>query len=109
MGIMGWSTIGLGAVLVGLAGAFGGLAAKAKSTVEDAELGTHWGNELQGPYEDYDGYVIGAWVSAGVAAAALVTGVTLLVLSRRGRRVERVTVTPTLLPGGGSLTLHARF
>lgn len=109
MGIMGWSTIGLGVVLVGLAGAFGGLAAKAKSTVEDAELGTHWGNELQGPYESYDGHIVGAWVSAGLAAAAVATGVTLLVLARKGRRVERVTVAPALLPGGGTLTLHASF
>jgi tetratricopeptide (TPR) repeat protein len=109
MGFAGWATLGLGVALGALAGAFGGLAVKAKATVEDAEFGTPWGSELQGPYDNYTNYRIGAYVCAGLAGAAVIAGVTLLVLSRRGRRVERATVAPALLPGGAGLSIQARF
>jgi hypothetical protein len=94
-----------------VAGILGGLADREKRAVEDADPGTPWRPGLSGHADAYDRYRLGAWVAAGVGAAALVTGTVLLIIGRRGRRAERarVTLTPVIRPGGAGLSLGGRF
>jgi hypothetical protein len=109
MGILGWTSVGLGAALTIVGIAMGGLAAKAKSRVEDANEGTNWAT-LRDAYDSYDGYVIGTGVCIGLGLAAAGAGATLLILDRRkGKEREKTNVTATAMPGGGMLVVGGRL
>ena len=109
LGVAGWTAVGTGAALAVVAGVLGDLADRERSAVENADPGTEWKPGLSGRADAFDRYRTGAWVAAGVGAAALVTGTVLLIVGRKGRRAERVTLTPVIGPGGAGLSLGGRF
>ncbi|MFC1482543.1 hypothetical protein ACFL51_01925 [Myxococcota bacterium] len=117
--VAGWIGVGLGVALGGLAAAFGGLASNERSVVENADVGTAWNSDIRDHDKRFRSYRTGAYISAGVGAAALVTGTVLLILGYSTRRPERstastktstsVSVAPAIMPGGASLSLDLRF
>jgi len=109
LGIAGWTAVGTGVGLAALAGILGGLASREKHAVEDADFGTPYNPILINHADSYDRYRTGAWIAASVGSAALITGTVLLILGRKGRQAERVTLTPETWPGGGGLSLSGRF
>ncbi len=106
--MVGWSTVGLGVALAGLAGAFGAMSSKAKGNVENAEPGTFY----SAVSKDMDRAVLFntlTWVFVGVGAAAVTTGVALLVLGYGRAKEKPVTVTPAILRGGAAVSIGGTF
>ncbi|MDY0001919.1 MAG: hypothetical protein RBU30_11535 [Polyangia bacterium] len=103
---LGWGSVGLAGLLGVLAVSFGLTARNAKMFVMTAEPGTSWKDELAGPYRDYYTFSKAGWTCAGLGAAALGTGVLLLIFDSRERHPKappRVKVS--VAPGGAGVSV----
>jgi hypothetical protein len=109
LSIAGWATVGLGSALAVVGVALGGKALSTKSTFDDAPEGTPWAPEQAGLYKDYDKFSTGAWVCIGLGLATIATGAVLLVLGRKHRKKERISIMPVPTQGGGMVTIGSRF
>jgi len=106
--IVGWSTLGLGVALAALAGGFGALTGDARGSVEYPIPGTYY-SDVRGDEDRTRLFNALTWAMAGVSAAAVATGVALLVVGYRRDREKRVTVAPMVLRGGAAVTLGGTF
>lgn len=104
---MGWSSVTVAGVMGLVAGGLGLMALKARKTVEEAEPGTSWRDELAKPYSDYHSFSKGGWACMGIGVAALGAGVLLLVFDRRERARVDVAISPDRR--GAALSLSGQF
>jgi len=109
---LAWSLAGAGAVALVTGGALAGLAKASESQVEDdTRKGLEYTTVIK-PKEDRGRALgIAGPVLLGVGGAALVSGVTLLILQHRAAAQERrsVRVTPLIGRGFAALSIEAAF
>lgn len=100
---VGWATLGVGVALGVVAGALGGMAGYAKSTVESSDPGTSWAGRVSSLHKSYTGLVVGASIAACVGIASVITSVLLLRATGKHGEVERahiIYIIPHLTPTG---------
>ena len=101
---------GVGLVTLGLGFYFGAQAKKINDDVEDQGMNEMWRNDIRA-YMDkgqrYEYMQIGFLVGGGL----LVVGGTVVYMLGRNKTTaaEQMTVTPSVTPGGGGVTLSGRF
>lgn len=112
MGILGWTSVSVGAALAGTGVALGVMADQAKKTVTEAKEGTNWKDKLKKPYDNYKKYLTGSLICAGIGAAALAAGTVLVILDRgsgKEKEKEKISAVPIALPNGAMLSIGGRF
>jgi len=101
---------GVGLVTLGLGFYFGAQAKKINDDIEDQGMNEMWRNDIRA-YMDkgqrYEYMQIGFLVGGGL----LVVGGTVVYMLGRNKTTaaEQMTVTPSVTPGGGGVTLSGRF
>jgi len=101
---------GVGLVTLGLGFYFGAQAKKINDDIEDQGVNEMWRNDIRA-YMDkgqrYEYMQIGFLVGGGL----LVVGGTVVYMLGRNKTTaaEQMTVTPSVTPGGGGVTLSGRF
>jgi tetratricopeptide (TPR) repeat protein len=111
-GLWKWVALGGGVLLGGTAIYFALDARKQADKIEevaDRNPLNVWDDELDAAYSRGKRSQTLAIVTGGVGAAAVVTGIVLLVLDRPRSVVREISVVPTAGPGGAGATLSLRF
>lgn len=107
--IAGLASIGVGAISAGLGVKYAVDVNDHKSTVEDA---SEWNERTLDAFERGESAERNMWIAAGVATAAVVAGVTLIVLSGDEAPAERpagLTLSPVLAPNTAGISISGRM
>ncbi len=112
--IVGWTSLSITGGMAVLAGIFGGMAMKAKRTVENADQDAVWQGNLDRHAKNYDRYRIATGVCTGIAVAALTSSIISFIIARRaesreGRSGRPVSVTPAMSSSQVGLDFKVSF
>ena len=104
--VAGWVMVGLAAAGAATGATMAGLAGYEQQQVDDAPDGVPW-STIAGREADRDDYLLGMGICLGIAGAAALTGILLLVLDED--EVPPVDIVPDVSPGGVGLAVVGRF
>ncbi len=105
--VAGWASVGIAAAGAVVGSVFAGFAADQRNRIDEMPDGTPW-VEVAELEETFNNYLLATWIGFGVAGAAALTGILLLVLGDDDGP-DAVEVAPVVGDGAAGLALTWKF